>query len=179
MMLLLDTKTSCLFWNSLYTLHYIEMFRSVLERGFLMVRIQPYETKKLFVTVKTYPTPSATYIETTCVSGIADDGHWIRIHPIRFRSLEEDNRFPRYTWIQVRANKATRDPRPESYHEDENTIQVLSHPPTTNTCQERREIVEPMLSQSVEDLRDQQANNHTSLGLILPKPITTFTLDKT
>jgi len=143
-----------------------------------MVRIQPYETKKLFVTVKTYPTPSATYIETTCVSGIADDGHWIRIHPIRFRSLEEDNRFPRYSWIQVRANKATRDPRPESYHVDENTIQVLSHPPTTNAWQERREIVEPMLSQSVEDLRDQQANNHTSLGVIRPKEITSFSIEE-
>lgn len=143
-----------------------------------MVRIQPYETKKLFVTVKTYPTPSATYIETTCVSGIADDGHWIRIHPIRFRSLEEDNRFPRYSWIQVRTNKATRDPRPESYHVDENTIQVLSHAPTTNAWQERREIVEPMLSQSVEDLRDQQANNHTSLGVIRPKEITSFSIEE-
>ena len=143
-----------------------------------MVKIQPYETKKLFVTVKTYPTPSTTYIETTCVSGITDDGHWIRIHPVRFRALEEDNQFQRYSWIQVRANKATRDPRPESYHVDEETIQFQSRLLTANAWQERREIVEPMLSQSVEDLRDQQANYHTSLGVIRPKEITSFSIEK-
>lgn len=54
-----------------------------------MERNQPYETKTLLVTVKTYPTPSAKYIETTCVSGITDDGHWIRLHPVNFRSLED------------------------------------------------------------------------------------------
>ncbi len=52
-----------------------------------MERNQPYETKTLLVSVKTYPTPSAKYIETTCVSGITEDGHWIRLHPINFRSL--------------------------------------------------------------------------------------------
>lgn len=143
-----------------------------------MVRIEPYKSKKLFVTVKTYPTPSTTYIETTCVSGITDDGHWIRIHPVRFRSMDEDNRFPRYSWIQVDANKATRDSRPESHHVDENSIQVVRRVPTSNNWQERREIVEPMLSQSVEDLRDQQASNHTSLGVIRPKEITSFSIEK-
>lgn len=144
-----------------------------------MVRIEPYETKKAFVTVKTYPTPSATYIETTCVSGITDDGRWIRLHPIRFRSLEEENKFPRYSWIQLRANKATRDSRPESYHVDETSIQVLKNVPTTNNWQERREIVESMLSQSIEDLRDQQATRHTSLGVIRPKEITSFSIEET
>lgn len=145
-----------------------------------MERIQPYETKTVFVTVKTYPNPSKTYIETTCVSGITDDSHWIRLHPVHFRSLEEANQFKRYSWIRIRVNKATRDPRPESYHLDENSIQILRHVDVgkDKLWQERREIIEPMLSPSVEDLRDQQASYNTSLGVIRPKEITRFRMEE-
>ncbi len=134
-----------------------------------MVRIQAYETKTLLVTVKTYPTPSTKYIETTCVSGITDDKHWIRLHPVNFRSLEEADQFPRYSWIRVRVNKATRDSRPESYHLDMDSIEHLGVVPTTNLWQERREIIEPMLSRSLEDLQDQLEAHKTSLGVIRPK----------
>ncbi len=144
-----------------------------------MVKIQPYETKTLLVTVKTYPTPSAKYIETTCVSGITDDGHWIRLHPVNFRSLEEADQFPRYSRIRVRVNKATRDNRPESYHLNMDSIERLEVLSTDNYWQRRREIIEPMLSRSVEDLADQQEEHGTSLGLIRPKEITRFRIEDT
>jgi len=141
--------------------------------------IQPYETKTLLVTVKTYPTPSAKYIETTCVSGITDDGHWIRLHPVHFHSLREAHQFRRYSWIRVRVNKATRDGRPESYHLDPESVEILRVVPTTNEWQERRAIVDPMLSRSVEDLWDQQEAHHTSLGVIRPKCIKCLSIEPT
>lgn len=144
-----------------------------------MANIPSYETKKLLVTVKTYPTPSSKYIETTCVSGITDDGQWIRLHPVNFRSLEEADRFPRYSQIRVRVNKATRDSRPESHHLDINSIEQLDIISTENNWQKRREIIEPMLSRSVEDLQEQQATNRTSLGVIRPKEISRFRIEKT
>jgi hypothetical protein len=142
-----------------------------------MVKIASYETKTLVVTVKTYPTPSAKYIETTCVSGVTDDGHWIRLHPVNFRSLEEANQFPRYSRIRVRANKATRDHRPESYHIDIESIEQLGVISTENYWGMRREVVEPMLSSSLEDLAELQEANGTSLGVIRPKEIIRFRIE--
>jgi hypothetical protein len=145
----------------------------------MMIRSQRYETKALLVTVKTYPTPSRKYIETTCVSGITDNGHWIRLHPVNFRSLEEASQFPRYSRVRVRVNKSTRDTRPESYHLDIDNIEHLGVVPTTNAWQERRSIIEPMLSRSVEELAEQLEANGTSLGVIRPKEITRFRMEKT
>ncbi len=48
------------------------------------------ETKRILVTVKTYPTPAAKYTETVCTAGITEDGEWIRIYPIRYRMLDHD-----------------------------------------------------------------------------------------
>ena len=144
-----------------------------------MERNQPYETKTLLVTVKTYPTPSAKYIETTCVSGITDDRHWIRLHPVNFRSLEDTDKFPRYSRIRVRVNKSTRDTRPESYHLDIDSIEQLGVIPTTNKWEQRRAVIEPLLSRSVEDLQDQNAAHGTSLGVIRPKEITRFLVQET
>lgn len=142
-----------------------------------MIGRQSYETKTLLVTVKTYPTPSAKYIETTCVSGITDDGHWIRFHPVNFRSLEEADKFPRYSRIRVRVSKSTRDKRPESHHLDIDSINVLGVVGTENKWQERRAFIEPLLSRSVEDLQDQNEANGTSLGVIRPKEITRFLIE--
>ena len=144
-----------------------------------MMDRQQYEAKTLLVTVKTYPSPSKKYIETTCVSGITDDGRWIRLHPVNFRSLEEESRFPRYSWIRVRVNKSTQDHRPESYHLDIDNIEHLRKVSTKNEWDERRSIVEPMLSRSVEELADNLESQGTSLGVIRPKEITRFRIEKT
>jgi hypothetical protein len=144
-----------------------------------MMNRQQYEAKTILVTVKTYPSPSKKYIETTCVSGITDDGRWIRLHPVNFRSLEEESRFPRYSWIRVRVNKSTQDHRPESYHLDIDSIEHLRKVSTTNEWHERRSIVEPMLSRSVEELKDNLESQGTSLGVIRPREITRFHIEKT
>ena len=144
-----------------------------------MMNRQQYETKTVFVTVKTYPSPSQKYIETTCVSGITDDGRWIRLHPVNFRSLEEESRFPRYSWLRVLVSKATQDHRPESYHLDIDSIEHLRKVSTSNEWQERRSIVEPMLCRSVEELMDNLDSRGTSLGVIRPKEITRFHIEKT
>src|SRR6266566_5199294 len=142
--------------------------------GYSIMGDQANETKLLFVTVKTYPNPSKKHIETTCVSGITDDGCWMRLHPVHFRLLEDSSQFQRYSWIRVRVNKATQDPRPESYHLDESKIEIIRPTKTDNMWQERREIIEPLLSRSIEDLQDQQGSSRTSLGAIRPKEITRF-----
>ena len=144
-----------------------------------MIDSKHYQEKTLFVTVKTYPNPSQKYIETTCVSGITDNGQWIRLHPVNFRSLDEERRFPRYSWIRVHVNKSTQDNRPESYHLDIDNIEHLRDVSTANKWQERRSLVEPLLSRSVEELKDKQEADGTSLGVICPKEIRRFRIEKT
>ena len=58
------------------------------------------------------------------------------------------------------------------------SIEHLGVVPTTNLWQERREIIEPMLSRSLEDLQDQLEAHKTSLGVIRPKEITRFHIGK-
>src|SRR5260370_41359367 len=108
--------------NTIFTSMFNRLWR--LLGGYSIMGNRENETKTLFVTVKTYPNPSRKHIETTCVSGITDEGRWMRLHPVQFRLLEDNSQFQRYSCIRVRVNKATRDPRPESYHLDESKIAI-------------------------------------------------------
>lgn len=45
-----------------------------------------YEKKKVLITVKTYPHPSATYQELVCTAGVLGDGSFIRLYPVDFRT---------------------------------------------------------------------------------------------
>ena len=54
--------------------------------------------EKILILVKTYPTPSTKYIETVCTAGIREDGSWIRIFPIPFRTLDDYQKYRKYQW---------------------------------------------------------------------------------
>lgn len=38
--------------------------------------------ERILITVKTYPTLSASYGELVCTAGLREDGSWIRIYPV-------------------------------------------------------------------------------------------------
>jgi hypothetical protein len=46
------------------------------------------ERKRVYIVVKTYPTISTKYAELVCTAGILEDGSWIRLYPLRFRTLD-------------------------------------------------------------------------------------------
>jgi hypothetical protein len=50
------------------------------------------QIRKVFITVKTYPTISKKYDELVCTAGIFDDGSWVRIYPLPFRKLDYEKR---------------------------------------------------------------------------------------
>ena len=83
-----------------------------------------YERKRIFILVKTYPTASKRYRETVCTAGIQEDGTWIRLYPVRFRMLRDEKKYPKYTWINVDAERNTSDFRIESYRPDIASISV-------------------------------------------------------
>jgi len=61
---------------------------------------------KVLITVKTYPIPSAKYDELVCTAGVREDGSFVRLYPINFRELENDQRYQKYQWIEVAAAKS-------------------------------------------------------------------------
>jgi len=95
--------------------------------------------KKILITVKTYPTLSSSYGELVCTAGLLEDGTWIRIYPVPFRRLEEYQKFEKYRIIEAQVIRNTKDPRPESYKIDFQSL-VLSGTKldTADSWRERR-----------------------------------------
>jgi hypothetical protein len=137
------------------------------------------ESVRALVTVKTYPTPSKKYMETVCTAGITEDGEFIRLYPVPFRLMAGERQFRKYDWVEVQARRKLKDPRPESYALDEETLQIQGHIDAARGWARRRALVLPLVSQSVEDLMDRQASTGQSLGIIRPAEVTRFTMRRT
>jgi len=71
--------------------------------------------ERILILAKTYPSPSAQYVETSCVAGISENGAMRRLYPVPFRMIEEGQQFKKWQWINVRVEKANKDRRPESH----------------------------------------------------------------
>ncbi|HEY78528.1 MAG TPA: hypothetical protein G4O09_05375 [Dehalococcoidia bacterium] len=130
-----------------------------------------YEKKKILITVKTYPLPSKKTIEASCTAGITEDGKWIRLFPLPFRHLESSKQFKKYQWIEASVTKA-KDPRPESYKIDIDSISLLGKPmPTYNNWLYRKEIILPLESRSLCDLQNTQGETDITLSIFKPRCI--------
>jgi len=73
------------------------------------------EKKRIYIIVKTYPTISDKYSELVCTAGVLEDGSWIRLYPIPFRKLDFEQKYKKYSWIQVEVERNKQDFRPETY----------------------------------------------------------------
>lgn len=71
--------------------------------------------ERILILCKTYPSPSAKYAETSCVAGLTSDGKLVRLFPVPFRLVADDQQFRKWQWIEVRLEKSRGDHRPESH----------------------------------------------------------------
>lgn len=99
--------------------------------------------RKIFITVKTYPTLSSKYDELVCTAGILDDGTWARIYPLPFRKLDSNDWYKKYQWMEVPLEKNTSNTRPESYRvSDFSRLKLLGKPvDTKDNWRKRKEIL--------------------------------------
>ena len=131
--------------------------------------------RKILIFAKTYPQPSKKYDETVCTGGVLENGSFVRLYPISFRYLPFDKQFKRYQWIEASISKDTVDGRNESYKVDQKSIRIISKPLSTEKCwAARREIILKKRARSLEHLKDCQAADGTSLGIVKPKVVTDF-----
>lgn len=98
--------------------------------------------ERILITVKTYPTLSATYGELVCTAGLRKDGSWIRIYPIPFRRLEDFQKFEKYRIVEADVTRNWKDSRPESHRVDFQSLQLTDELlPTEDAWRERRRWV--------------------------------------
>lgn len=133
------------------------------------------ERLKVLVTVKTYPIPSAKYDELSCTAGVTESGDFIRLYPINYRDLPWDQQFKKYQWIEVMAQKHKgRDFRKESWRPDSDSVRLLGEPIRTGPggdWSERGKYVLKNVAVSMEELRDRQECDETSLGIFRPREV--------
>jgi len=99
-----------------------------------------YRRTKLLILCKTYPSPSASYVETSCVAGMEESGVLLRLYPVPFRLLNDQSQFKKWQWVEADVEKRKDDHRPESHGIRADTIICLGKPlPTVNSWAARRE----------------------------------------
>jgi len=132
----------------------------------------PWETKRVLITVRTYPSPARKSIESSCTAGICD-GKWIRLFPMPYRQLKPNQKFRKYQWVEMRVQKARNDPRAESYNPDPESIKPIPGVlPTDSQWEARKKLIFPLKSSSMCELqRIRDEHGEPTLGIFKPTKI--------
>src|ERR1019366_7373148 len=67
-----------------------------------------YTEHRILIWGKTYPELSKKYIETVCTAGVLESGKPVRLYPITYRYLN-DEQFKLYQWITAGIQKNPND----------------------------------------------------------------------
>jgi len=135
------------------------------------------ETKRALIVVRTYPVPATKGAEVSCTAAITDKGEWLRLFPVPWRFLAEDQQFRKYQWIDARVVKAS-DAPPESYKLRQDGITIASAPLSTgHGWKDRKEHVFPRRSHCLCCLvRERDARGFPTLGVFRPRSIERLTI---
>lgn len=133
--------------------------------------------EKILITVKTYPTLSKKYGETVCTAGIRPDGTWVRIYPVPFRRLNEEEQYKKFDWIECDLIRNPKDPRPEThYPSDMKQLKPGGHMGTDSNWRERRDLLlrKATVHTRLQELIDGAKTNSLSLAVFKPASVTDF-----
>lgn len=129
-------------------------------------------TEQILVLAKTYPSPSAQYVETSCVAGISEDGSMRRLYPVPFRMIEEGRQFRKWQWIEVRVEKTKKDHRPESHRLYVDTLACREVIDTKNDWAARWEWLDKIPAfDSFHAIDAARCSTGISIALLRPKRI--------
>ena len=125
-------------------------------------------TEELLILTKTYPSPSATYRETTCVAAINRQGEMRRLFPVPYRLLEGTAQFKKWEWITARLTKPTKDHRPESHRLDADSISRSGDviKTTGGNWSERLHWIEPHIVENFAALETRRLTSGQTLGFL-------------
>ncbi len=132
------------------------------------------ETKRVLMTVLTYPHPSEGYQELVCTAGITSDLEWIRLYPIDYRYRPSSQQFTKYQWIDVDVVRPDRgkDNRKETFRPVLDSIRIRGERLSTDKkWAERREVIDQLPHHTVNQLKALFDEDKTSLGIVRPSKV--------
>lgn len=134
-------------------------------------------TERILITVKTYPTLSRKYGETVCTAGVREDGSWVRMYPVPFRRLNEEQQYRKFDWLECDLAKNTKDHRPETFrplHPEQ--LVPAGHMGTDRVWAERRHLLlnTCKVFDSLDELIEGAKRNEVSLAVFKPTQILDF-----
>ena len=139
------------------------------------------KVQRILILCKTYPSPSARYIETSCVAGMDENGKLIRIYPMPFRLVGDEQQFKKWQWITARIEKAGNDHRPESHKIYVDTIDCDASPLPSGDAgwRERRQWLAkiPVYADFAAIEQDRECKGNT-LALLRPARIVKLEIKK-
>jgi hypothetical protein len=134
-----------------------------------------YETMRVVILVKAAPVLTSQLEETMCVAGARIDhgSEWVRLHPVPFRDLDDDERFRKYQVVQVEATRSATDRRPESWRPIQGTIKIGDELTTADGWASRRGVVsdleETRMCDLVAENRSGSGPGVRSLAVVRPR----------
>lgn len=136
--------------------------------------------RRILILCKTYPSPSAKYVETSCVAGMDESGQLLRLFPVPFRLITDDQQFKKWQWIEARVRKSTDDHRAESHRISVDTIQTLGDPlPTKDAWAERRLAINGVeIFNDFDQLEAARQSRGITLGLLRPSRLLDVVISK-
>ena len=139
-----------------------------------------WSNKDVLIVVRTYPTPATKGIEVSCTAGVTRDGKWIRLFPVPYRFLEEDQRFAKCQWINVSVRRARSDQRPESYNLNADTIRIVKSLPPGKDWRARSDILKPLRRPSLCEIQQYRDDyGAPTLGIFRPGKIKRLRIEPT
>lgn len=137
------------------------------------------QMERILILAKTYPSPSALYVETSCVAGISQDGLMRRLYPVPFRMIEEGQQFKKWQWIDVRVEKANKDHRPESHKLYVDTITRGDTVDTRKEWASRWEWLDRIPAfDSFDAIESTRLSDGLSIALLRPKKLLALDITK-
>lgn len=133
--------------------------------------------ERILITVKTYPTISKKYGELVCSAGVREDGSWVRLYPIPFRRLYQEDRYEKYDWIEAAMVKSRSDHRPETYRlVDATDMRKVGHVGTQDRWRERRRLLlrPGNVYNQLKPLLEGAKTNRLSLSVFKPTEVKDF-----
>lgn len=137
---------------------------------------------RVLITVKTYPLPSRSYTELVCTAGLLNGEKWIRMYPIPYRFLQDEQKYPKYSWIELNLTRKKDDFRPESYSPKlgvDEPIKVLEQIGTADAWAARKSYVLKEVFTSMNDLiaLAKDPSQRKSLAVLKPSRIVDFVIE--
>lgn len=133
--------------------------------------------EKLLITVKSAPVLSRTHIELVCIAGLREEGTWVRVHPIPFRTRSEYKQFEKFSWVECELTKNRKDRRPESFRlVDIQSIKTIGHVGTEQNWYKRRQFIleNVKVYNCLTELKKDKDDMDTSLAVFKPTEVTKF-----